>query len=80
MRRACLHEAIGAERFHDSIRQGVEVILDKLRRRGGLGIQLRFRSTPGYGRYVKLLPGARRRGIEPGTEPPKSPADKDSEV
>jgi SulP family sulfate permease len=35
MRRANLHDAIGAERFHDSIRQGVEVILDELRRRGG---------------------------------------------
>jgi SulP family sulfate permease len=35
MRRADLHDAIGAERFHDSIRQGVEVILDELRRRGG---------------------------------------------
>jgi hypothetical protein len=35
MRRACLHEAIGAERFHDSIRQGVEAIVNKLRRCGG---------------------------------------------
>jgi MFS superfamily sulfate permease-like transporter len=34
VRRADLHDAIGAEHFHDSIRQGVEVILDELRRRG----------------------------------------------
>lgn len=28
MRRAGLHGTIGAERFHDSIRRGVKVILD----------------------------------------------------